>query len=153
MAQTKTASIVVEALSVALEKMAFLDVVAAEASAPHPHVVITAEIHFAGPVTGILRIASGIEFACVLAENMAVVDELTEHQCIDAMKELVNVTCGLILPMLSTSETDVFDVTVPDLTRSEEREHWEQFLQEPDAVAVDVEQHPVAARLILEKAD
>jgi hypothetical protein len=65
------------------------------------------------------------------------------------MKELVNVTCGLVLPMLADSKDDVFDVTVPHLTGSKERVYWQEFVESIDAVVLDVEGFSVATRLII----
>lgn len=147
--QSETVYMVSEALSQALETMAFMDVEPCEDRPMHPGVIITAEINFSGPACGTLRASAGIDFAQMLAENVSGLDEITEEQCIDAMQELVNVTCGLILPMLASDQSDVFDLTVPHLTRSEERLHWEDFLDLDDVSVVNVEGFPVATRLII----
>lgn len=145
----ETTNIVTEAMSQALEKMAFLDAEPTDEKPQTPSITITAEINFSGPIKGTIRTAVGIEFARTLAENISGMEELTEEQCIDAVQELVNVTCGLVLPMIATSEADVFDLTVPHLTRSEEREHWNDFIEEKDVTVLDVEGQPVATRLII----
>ncbi len=66
------------------------------------------------------------------------------------MKEFVNVTCGLVLPMIASSEADVFDITVPHLVTSEDRLKWEQFLSHEDVYILNIEGWPVATRLIIE---
>ncbi len=149
MAVTETKNIITGALTQALEKMAFLEAVCSEEQPEVPSVVVTADIDFAGPISGTIRTAAGIDFARMLAENISGLDELTEAQCIDAMQELVNVTCGLVLPMIAYDRADVFDVTVPHLTRSEDRLQWEDFISQDDVTILDVEGCPVATRLIV----
>ena len=151
MAEMKTAGIVTVAITQALEKMAFLMVLPfdEEEELALPSVVITADINFTGPVSGTIRTAAGVDFARMLAENMSGMNELTEEQCIDAMKELVNVTCGLVLPMITVSEEDVFNITVPHLTPTEDRMDWDEFISQDDVTVLNVEGLPVATRLII----
>jgi len=149
MTTADTISIVSEAITQALNKMACLEVIPFDGEPDIPEVSITAEIHFTGPVNGTVRTIAGMDFARTLAENVSGLDTLTEQECIDAMKEFVNVTCGLVLPMIVDSRNDVIDVTVPHLTGSKEREYWEEFVGHDDVTVLDVEDFPVATRLII----
>jgi len=149
MTTADTAGIVSEAITQALNKMACLEVMPFEGEPEIPSVSIAAEIHFSGPVNGTVRTIAGMDFARTLAENVSGLDMLTEQECIDAVKELVNVTCGLVLPMIANSRSDVIDVTVPHLIGSREREYWEEFVKHSDATVLDVEDFPVATRLII----
>lgn len=149
MSAINTLNVVTEAMTQALEKMAFMMIMPFDEEPEVPHVVIMSEINFSGPISGTLRAAAGIEFAQVLAENISSQAELTEEECIDAMKELVNVTCGLVLPMIAASGADVFDLTVPHLTRHEDRLHWDDFVSQDDVTVLNVEGYPLATRLIL----
>ncbi len=150
MTHTETISIVTEAISVALEKMAFLDAMLFEGECPEaPSSIVAAEINFSGPVSGTIRTLTGSDFARHLAENIGAVEELTEEQCVDAIKELVNVTCGLVLPMIASCEMDVFDLTVPHMSQLEECFHWDEFVKQPDVTVLDVEGEYVATRLII----
>lgn len=149
MTAIKTKNIVTEAISQALEKMAFLTVIPMDEELEYPKVTISAEINFSGPINGTIRTAAGIDFARLLAENISGLDELTEEECIDAMQELVNVTCGLVLPMISQTPADVFDLTVPHLTRTEDRLQWQEFIAQPDVTVLNVEDAPVATRLMI----
>ncbi len=144
-----TIDIIAEAISLALEKMAFLDAEPFDDEPEAPSVIVTADIDFSGPVNGTIRTVVGIDFANLLAENISGMFELTEDECIDAVKELVNVTCGLVLPMIATSGTDVFDLTVPHLAKSEDRVDWDDFITQKDVTVLNVEGHAVATRLIL----
>jgi len=149
MTTADTVSIVSEAITQALNKMACLEVIPFDGEPEIPEVSITVEIHFSGPVNGTVRTIAGMDFSRVLAENVSGLDTLTEQECIDAMKELVNVTCGLILPMIANSRGDVIDVTVPHLTGSRQQEYWQEFVGHDDVTVLDVEDFPVATRLII----
>ncbi len=144
-----TTNIVTEAISQALEKMAFLDAEAFDEESEAPSVIITADIDFSGPVNGTIRMVAGVDFAQTLAENISGMFDLTEEQCADAVKELVNVTCGLVLPMIASSEADVFDLTVPHLAKSEDRMDWDDFVSQDEVTVLNVEGYAVATRLIL----
>ncbi|MBN1125830.1 MAG: chemotaxis protein CheX [Sedimentisphaerales bacterium] len=149
MTTTDISGIVIEALSMALEKMAFLDVMSLEEPTATAEPIIVGKIGFTGPVCGTLQIAAGSEFAGVLADNMGLLEQASEEQCNDAIQELVNVTTGLVLPMLSAGQTDVFDVTVPHVCRLQGCEEWEQWTSRAGTVIVCVENQPVAVRLSL----
>ena len=149
MGSMDTIDIVTEAISQALEKMAFLDAEPFDEESEAPSVIITTDIDFNGPISGTIRMVAGTDFAQTLAENISGMFELTEEQCVDAIKELVNVTCGLVLPMIASSEADVFDLTVPHLAKSEDRMEWDDFVSQEDVTVLNVEGHAVASRLIL----
>ena len=144
-----TINIVTEAISQALEKMAFLDAEPFDEEYEAPSVIITADIDFSGPISGTIRMVAGVDFAQTLAENISGMFELNEEQCEDAVKELVNVTCGLVLPMIAASEADVFDLTVPHLAKSEDRMDWDDFVSQDEVTVLNVEGHAVATMLIL----
>jgi hypothetical protein len=72
-------------------------------------------IHFLGPLMGdfVLEISGGV--LPVLAANMLGEDEpppLSQQQ--DALKELANVICGNLLPLIAGSEA-VFDLGAPQI--------------------------------------
>ena len=94
---TETMNILPKALAEALETMAFMVPVALEDELPIPEKSIMGEISFSGPKTGTLHILAGVGFAKSLAENIAALEDPDDDSCIDAMQELSNVTCGLIL--------------------------------------------------------
>ena len=144
-----TTSIVSEAITQALNKMAFLEAVPFDGEPEIPSVSIITEIDFTGPVNGTVRTIVGMDFAKIFAENVSGSSELVEQECIDAIKELVNVTCGLVLPMIADSQNDVFDVTLPHSTGSREQTHWQEFVKSSNVTVLDVEGFPMAIRLII----
>jgi hypothetical protein len=142
-------TIVTQSIAQALERMAFLDVLPYLDMPPTPAQFALAEIRFGGSVTGSIQVVTGLDFACELASNMGLVEQPSEYQCLDAIKELVNVTCGLVLPLLATPDTDVFDLSIPQAVPCDESMDWTRWTRQDDVVVLDVGGYPVAARLNL----
>jgi len=136
-----------EAFSKTIEKMAFLSVMPMEKDMVIPEKTILAEISFTGPKSGTLQILTGVDFTKVLAENISAGDETGENACLDALKELANVTCGLLLPLLLISPQDVFDVTVPTVLCGENSPQWNEFTTGQSNCVLNVEGYLVAIRL------
>jgi hypothetical protein len=76
--------------------MAFMEILPIEEDLSISEDLLLTEIGFVGPQNGSIQILAGHELAETLAENIAALDEVTEAERQDALKELVNVTCGLI---------------------------------------------------------
>ncbi len=148
----KTANVITDALSQALETMAFMTALPLDDDIPPPGKTIAADIKFSGPKNGSLKILAGIEFAEILADNIAAVEQPDTQTCCDAMKELANVTCGLLLPAVANSNADVFNVSVPNAQLPKEPQTWHQFTKTKDNVVLNIEGNLVAASLkILEE--
>ena len=88
----ETANLLTEALSQALETMAFMDIMPIEEDLPVPDETVSAKISFTGPKSGTLEILAGLDFAKILAENIGALDEVDNENAFDAMRELSNVT-------------------------------------------------------------
>ena len=143
---TDTMDIIKESISQALEKIAFLEVTPPEDECDTPQDIIVAEIGFVGHVSGRIQIASEREFVTAFAENMCGMEDLTDEQYDDALKELTNITCGLVLPMLAESQKEEFDMTVPCLTTLSPPK-WKDFVAEDDTVLLEVEGHLICVKL------
>ncbi len=148
-ADSKT--LVTQSFAQAIERMAFLDVLPClETPSVPAGGILLAEIRFRGPAVGAVQIAAGMDFAGELVANMGLIDHPTEEQCLDALKELVNVTCGLVLPLLAPPDLDQFDVTIPhDLTNNEIID-WSRWIRQEDVAVLDVGGYPIGLRLVLE---
>jgi len=76
---------------------------------------VTAEVSFRGPVHGRLILAVSDTMLSALGTNMLGFDDenlVDDAQQRDALKEVLNVICGNLLPMLY-NQYDVFDVQAP----------------------------------------
>ena len=147
----ETGTIVPRALSVALETMAFLTILPIDEDLLAPEETILAEMSFTGPKSGTVQILAGLDFAGILAENIGALDEVKDENAFDALKELANVVCGLVLPMVASSQTDVFDVTVPAIKSGDDAPKWNQFVDDRKSCISNIEGFLVATRLIIEE--
>jgi chemotaxis protein CheY-P-specific phosphatase CheC len=145
---TDKMNIITESISQALEKKAIHEVTPPEEELTDPQDVIVAEIDFVGHVSGRIQIASERDFVRTFAENMCGMEDLTDEQYDDAMKELANITCGLVLPMLAESQKEDFNMAVPYLTTLSPPK-WQDFVAEEDTVLLEVEGHPLCVKLEL----
>jgi len=143
----KTDNLSTEALTKALETMAFLTVMPVDDNMVVPQETVLAEIDFSGLHDGTIQILAGPDFCKILAENIGALDEVDDNAAHDALKELSNVTCGLFLPMVVTSTADVFDVTVPRSERCDNPLKWNEFTADKNTCVLNVEGHAVAIKL------
>lgn len=91
-----------------------------DAPPPAPEARIAAQVEFSGPFDGSVAVVLQRDMLVELATNMLGMDEDQppgpEAQT-DALKELLNVICGNLLPKLAGAEA-VFDVHPPELLDS-----------------------------------
>ena len=146
----ETSNILKEALSEALSTMAFLDIMPLEDDLAIPKETALGEMSFSGPKSGTIQILASLDFCRVLAENIGALDEVDDETCLDALKELCNVTCGLLLPKVTGSASDVFDVTVPVIKSRGERALWDEFSSEPGSFLLNIEDYLIATKLVVE---
>jgi CheY-specific phosphatase CheX len=146
-----TAHHLTEAISSALEKMAFLSILPVEEELVPPQDTLLSEIHFAGPQAGTVRILAGVDFAKLLAENISAGEDTDQAACYDVFRELSNVTCGLLLPVLSRSPEDIFDITVPLVVGGQEAPSWTEFTAGTDCNILNVENNLIAIKLTLQQ--
>jgi CheY-specific phosphatase CheX len=144
-----TESLLIDSLEQALEKMAFLTIVSPEEDIAAPEETILAEISFTGPQKGTIQILAGLDLCKILAKNIAALTDANGEACYDALKELSNVTCGLIVPKLAFSQADIFDLTIPTIKNEGNCPSWNEFIEQPDTCILDIEGYLVAARLTL----
>ena len=144
-----TESILIESLGQALEKMAFLTIVPLEEDIAVPEKTALAQISFKGPKNGTIQILAGLDLCKILAQNIAALTEVNDETCYDALKELSNVTCGLLLPVLACSKEDVFDITIPNIKNGENCPKWSKFVEQPNSCVSNIEGYLIATRLIM----
>ena len=137
-----------------LEQMAFMfgDGATAENFRELSDEILMAQMQFHGAMRGSLQLAVPVGMCPELAANfLGTEPEEAEDPRIykDALKELLNVTCGNVLTAVA-GEDPVFDLTVPEVTElaSGDRES----LTEDDATAfMLIDEYPVAIRLTIEE--
>lgn len=147
---TETTHLLTQALTQALETMAFTTAIPIDEDMLIPQKTIMAEIKFTGAKEGNIQILAGLDFCKVLAENIAAIDKADSQSALDALKELANVTCGLFLPMVVSSTADVFDITVPGAEICDNLSQWDNFTAEKSSSILNIEGHAIAAKLTVE---
>ncbi len=145
----ETENILTKALVEATETMAFLTIMPPDEELSKPDKTVLAEMGFKGPRNGLIQILAGIDFCRILAENIGALSEADDKACHDAIGELVNVVCGLVLPSIAFSKTDVFEVTVPDIQTGDNSPTWDEFTQRQNCFISNIEGYTVASRLIV----
>lgn len=90
---------------------------------------VLAFMGFRGPFEGKLAIAVPLSLCPEIAANVLGLDpddELVQAKPYDALKELLNVTCGNVLTEIA-GEDPVFDLTPPEVKKMD-RGSWNTFL-------------------------
>ena len=135
---TQTSHLLTEALTQTLEKMAFTTAIPIDEDMLIPQKTVMAEIKFTGAKEGEIQIIAAQDFCKILAENIAAVDDVDDQSALDALKELANVTCGLLLPVLVSSTADVFDITVPKAETCDNQSHWDLFTADGNSSILNI---------------
>jgi len=146
----ETSDLLTGAISQALETMAFLTIVPLEEDLAIPENPVLAEISFTGPKSGTIQILAGLDFGKILAENIGALDEADDQSAADALRELCNVACGLVLAKIASSREDVFDVSVPAVKSGDNSVKWQEFAGHPNNCVLNIEGYMVATRLVIE---
>ena len=148
---TITQNVLLPALGEAMETLAFMvPDTDPDPEMPPPANGLRATMCFTGPVNGFIEIWADENFARQLVSNILpedAADAPAADQIVDAFKELLNTTCGLVLPRLATTSADVFDVTIPQATAFPDGAAWNDFVAQPEVLLLCVDGHPLAARL------
>ena len=100
-------------------------------------------IDYAGPYGGALGLVAPPVLARQIAANLygAEPDEVSEEQAQDALKELLNVTCGDYLHEIEGDEP-IFDLTAPVLESGEHEPILQHACEKPNAT-LNVEGAPL----------
>ena len=105
---------------------------------------LLASISFTGSCTGQVRIDAPLEMCVELSSNMLGIDAddpAAQMGAEDALKELLNVTCGRLLTALY-GEEPIFDIT-PPMVRNLKPEALREFQDQPNTCAFMADDYPV----------
>ncbi len=139
-----------ESLSEALETMAFMMAMPPEDELPVPEQGTMVWMDFSGRVSGRVELLAGTEFIEMAAANIMGADpddELVQSKGVDAFKEILNTTCGVLLPKLADSPKDIFDVTVPESEDFSDPQQWTDYIGQEGVVVLDVDGFFLALRM------
>ena len=123
----------------------------AEETPEYPGDTIRASMRFIGPSQGMLALAVPREICPQIAANVIGLepdDEKVNTHAEDAIKELLNVTCGQVLTTMAGDEP-VFDLTVPVVELLSE-DGWSDMIESPNTIAVIMDDLPLLLHLDVE---
>ena len=128
-----------------IEELAFMfgDPAEAEDMMPADDAFWQAEMDFSGDNDGCILLLIPREMGHELAANFLGVDEedeKAEKLAADAMKELLNVTCGQILTAVA-GEKALFKLSVPEVSQHD-LEYFDKMKNDPHTVKVLVDDYP-----------
>lgn len=115
------------------------------------HDAVEARMRFAGPFSGSLSLVMPRNMCQELAANVLGLDpedEQADASGEDALKELLNVTCGQVLTSLAGQEP-VFDLSVP-LVEPLDESRWQTLVADEDTAAFLIDEQPVLLHLALD---
>jgi chemotaxis protein CheY-P-specific phosphatase CheC len=143
-------AIVGQSLAESTETMAFVSLMPAEQPCPMPEDLLRVSIAFSGPFSGSLELAAPLSFGATLAANMLGCEATDPNACsraADAMKELMNVTCGDLLARLADGKLKGFELGLPTVEPLSDRADWESYVTTTPENVFDAEGHFLAIRL------
>lgn len=134
----------------ALETMAFISPLPAEAGALPPEDARLVEMQFACPRRGTARLVAGGAFGALLASNMLGVEpdsaEATQA-AEDALRELLNIACGEVVRRIGVVEGDRLHMSLPTSAPFDAAGRWSSFLNMPGVIALNADGHTIAFQL------
>ncbi|MBN2308066.1 MAG: chemotaxis protein CheX [Candidatus Hydrogenedentes bacterium] len=155
--ETDPKSVASEVFRDVLENLAFMfaDEAQADDLPEAPAEARRADMQFTGVMAGALALAVPSEMCLEIAANMLGVDpddDRAMEKAQDALKELLNITCGHVLTQLA-GEEPVFDLSVPQVA-SVTAEQWDAFARDAQTSAFLIDDiEPALLKLVLDKAD
>lgn len=137
--KTKT----IEAFTEVLGKLAFMFAEPLERgeSGDTPQEALQAEVAFSGPLHGRLSVAVPREWCSELAANILGVDEEDDaalENLADALKELVNVSCGHVLTAVA-GEQFLFDLSPPQVNELS-GDDWRRLTADPETIPMIIDE-------------
>ena len=136
---TEQSQLVAQVFCEVMEKLAFMFGELADEQRPVPleSTYIQTTMTYSGQISGMLALTVPGSLCPQIAANVLGVDPEDERAVagsLDALKEVLNVTCGHVLTAIA-GETPVFDLSVPE-TSVLDANQWTDLLERPDTVAL-----------------
>jgi hypothetical protein len=145
-------SATMEALVQAMETMAFTTPTCADASLSPTSDAILVSMPFTGPISGTVEMVTSETVGAGLAASILALapnDPVAKCHAQDALKELLNVTCGVLLPMLAGEQlaNRPFKMTLPRLEHFDGESHWQSFAAADETCILNVDGGLIALRV------
>lgn len=146
--------LLLETMVNALDTMAFIASEPADpANVQCPELPVQVTMSYSGSGEGIIELVAGAGFARYMAANVIGVppeDPESAMRAPDALKELVNVVVGALMPRIAQSPEDTFQLTIPELEDFEPAA-WKDFAADPETIIALADGNPIALRFNVRK--
>jgi len=117
-----------------------------------PEKFIKASMAFTGSIRGRVNLMVPDELAKELASNIIgkeIDKNISQRHLNDALKEVLNVTCGNLLSAVVGTE-QVFDAASPILSEHDQKD-WKAFLEERDSIPFMIEDWPAVLQFLIDE--
>ncbi|MBN2288498.1 MAG: chemotaxis protein CheX, partial [Candidatus Glassbacteria bacterium] len=132
-----------QSVSQVLEQMAFMfsDPADPEMMLEDPGDCYLVQMSYLGPCSGKVAVAVQADLGREVGSNMlgADLDQVTDTMVGDALKEMLNMSCGQFLTSYYGNEP-VFDLTVPEISRLDTAA-WKELAAGPDNCLYEVDEY------------
>ena len=135
-----------QALADALETMAFVTPNPPEGAPAAPADGVVVSIRFSGKLNGQLRLGTTRRFGQSMVTNLlgeSPEDATSPQRSDDFLKELLNVTCGLMIRR-TLGKTDQIEMSLPEVTPVTDAAQWQRIVADSGEGVLDVESQPLA---------
>ena len=136
-----------EALGASLETMAFISPLPPAGPVTCPAEPRRVTIAFAGPASAVVELVAPATFGAVLWSNLVACDPGDPEAVArgdDALKELMNVTCGALIA--STGNAAGYEMGIPAIEPFDP-EQWDALTAPGEATVLDADGHLIAVRV------
>ncbi len=143
--------VAIEYLAEALEQMAFIGVSPLDEPPPAPLKPVMLSIDFRGQQAGTVQLLAPLDLGAGIAANALGTDPQdpeAQSRAVDALRELLNVACGLLLTAASGGAADACEMSIPKLAELDPAQ-WQPLLAGGDFAALDADGYPAAIRVTL----
>lgn len=133
----------------ALETMAFILADEAQEATEIPTTAKRISMSFTGPTSGTVELIASESFGQTLAAGALGLDPADEEvlsKVDDALKELINVVVGHMMPAIAEDRSDVFSLALPELGDIP-ADDWSDFIATPSASVFVADGAVIAARV------
>ena len=129
-----------------MEKFAFMfgELTPKEDLLQTPSTYVRASMTFDGELAGRMTLIVPEALCAVIAANVLGIepdDALVAARALDALKEILNITCGHVVTDL-VGEQPVFELSIPVVSKLDEGE-WPSSLENPDSLVFLFDDNPV----------
>lgn len=143
-------SAMVEVLLESLETMAFVTLLPSEDPHIAPPDARLITINFTRPGPGSIKLVAPLALGRIISANLMGVEPDAPEVATgaeDALRELINITCGALLMKNASTSAEPFQMGIPTVEPFDTERDWETFIAQNSATVLDADGCPIAVQL------